>query len=403
MRLGIGRRPVLALALGVLMGLAGIAPGAGTAQEASPVVAPLQQNDLTLVASGLTNGRSFAWGPDGALYVATAGTGGDAASDADVPVVHVVGTLYGGKTASVVRIENGCPVIVAPNLASTRDESGITVGAAAVAFLDGQLYVLIAGGGEAHGNPDMPNGVYRIEADGSATLVADLGAFIRANPVEAHDPADYSPEGDPYAMQPDEASGALWVLEVNSGQLLRAGLDGTITRVADLSEGDPVPTALTLAPQGGVYVGFLTAVPFPDGASRVIHVTETGEVTEVWTGLTMVTAVAVGPDGDLYALSFSTGNGTEPPFFVPGSGKVVRQTGPDSSEEVVTGLMMPNYMAFGPEGGLYIGLPGIGATNGEGVILWTDPTGTAGPAPAAAPCASPMPGASPTAGATPVS
>jgi hypothetical protein len=265
------------------------------------------------------------------------------------------------------------------------------------------MYVLIAGGGEVHGNADTPNGVYRIEEDGSATLVADLSAFIRANPVEAHDASDYSPDGDPYAMQPDEASGALWVLEVNSGQLLRAGLDGAITRVVDLSQGDPVPTALTLAPQGGVYVGFLTAVPFTDGASRVIHVTEVGEVTEVWTGLTMVTAIAVGPDGALYALSFSTGNLTEAPFFVPGSGKVVRQTGPDSSEEVATGLMMPSYMAFGPEGGLYIGLPGIGATNGEGMILWMDPTGTAGPAPAAAPCTSPMPGASPVAEATPIS
>jgi glucose/arabinose dehydrogenase len=144
MRFGFGRRAIFALALGAMMGLAGagIAPGGGTAQEASPVAAPVQQDQLTLVASGLTNGRSFAWGPDGALYVAAAGVGGDNAGTIEAPVVHAVGTLYGGKTASVVRIENGCPVTVAPNLPSTRDEAGITVGAAAVAFLDGQMYVL---------------------------------------------------------------------------------------------------------------------------------------------------------------------------------------------------------------------------------------------------------------------
>jgi hypothetical protein len=385
------------------MGVTGIAPAGGTAQEASPVAEPVQQDQMSLAASGLTNGRSFTWGPDGALYVATAGVGGDNPGTVDAPVVHAVGTLYGGKTASVVRIVGGCPVVVAPNLPSTRDEGGVTVGAAAVAFLDGQLYVLIAGGGEVHGNPDTPNGVYRIEADGSATLVADLSAFIRANPTEFMEESDYSPDGDPYAMAADVDAGALWVLEANSGQLLRAELDGTITRIADFSQGDPVPTALALAPQGGVYVGFLTPVPFVDGTSKVVHVTETGEVTEVWTGLTMLTAVAVGPDGALYALSFSTGNKTELPYFVPGTGKVLRQTGPDSAEEIATNLMMPNFMAFGPDGGLYIGLPGIGATNGEGVILRMDATGDAGPGPEVAPCDSPMPGASPVAEATPMS
>jgi hypothetical protein len=234
-------------------------------------------------------------------------------------------------------------------------------------------------------------------------LVADLGAFIRANPVKAGVPGDYSPEGDPYALAPDANSNALWILESNSGQLLRAGLDGTITRVVDFSEGNPVPTALTRAPDGGVYVGFLTHVPFEDGASRVVHVSEGGEVTEVWTGLTMLTAVAVGPDGTLYGLSFSTGNSAEPPFLVPGTGKIVRQTGPDSHMDVAVGLNMPAYMAFGPDGHLYISLPGIGATGGEGVILRTSLV--PGETPAAAPPAcvvatpaidsSPVPDASP--------
>jgi hypothetical protein len=379
------RRMLVAFLVGALL-MTGVLPNAAVAQEATPVVdAPLHQNDLEIVAAGLTNGRSFEWADDGTLYIATAGVGGDNPGTVEAPVVQIVGTLWGGKTATVSRIEDGCPVVVAPDLASTRDEGGVTVGAAAVSFLNGELYVLIAGGGEVHGNPDMPNGVYRIEDDGSATLVADLSAFIRANPVEGKEPDDYSPDGDPYAMEPDAASDALWLLEANSGQLLRAELDGTITRVVDFSEGDPVPTALTLAPQGGVYVGFLTHVPFEDGTSRVVHVTEEGEVTEVWTGLTMLTAVAVGPEGDLYGLSFSTGNQPDPPFFVPGTGKVIRQTGPDSHEDVVTDLNMPNYMAFGPDGDLYIGLPGIGATSGEGVILRLDMTGDAPATPAAPP------------------
>ena len=354
------------------------------AQDASPVASPigsptaagaLTMDNMTVVAGGLLDPRGFAWNSFGRLYVAQAG--------------------IGGETASVARIDNGCPVIIAPNLASNRDDGGSSVGAAAVAFLGDQLYVLIAGGGETNRNPQMPNGVYRVNADQSVTLIADLSAFIRANPVSDSQPDDYSPEGNPYALAPDAANDALWILEANSGQLLRASLNGTITRVVDFSSGNPVPTALTVDPKGGVYVGFLTPLPFSDDSSQVVHVSETGDVTSVWLGLTMVTSLAVGPNGALYALEFSTGNTTEPPFVVPGSGKIVKQTGPSEKAEIAVGLNMPAFMAFGPDDNLYISLPGIDANDTNGVILMTNLT--PGSMPTAAPpvCSAAVPEASP--------
>jgi hypothetical protein len=56
----------------------------------------------------------------------------------------------------------------------------------------------------------------------------------------------------------------------------------------------------------------------------------------------------------------------------PGTGKIVRQTGPDSSEDVLLGLDFPIKMAFGPDGALYVGLPAFGATDGQGQILRVD-------------------------------
>ncbi|MFN8662270.1 MAG: ScyD/ScyE family protein [Thermomicrobiales bacterium] len=342
------------------------------AQEATPRVAPAASS-LTTVASGLITPRGFLWTADGTLYVAQAGSGGQALGTPTAP--PPVGPFLGGATASVVRIDNGCPVLVAGGLPSTSDQIGGILGVEDLAILGGQLYASIDGGGEAHGNASQPSGVYRILENGDAELVADLSAWVRANPV-AHIPPDFDPDAAGYSLVADEATGTLWVSNPNSGEILNVGLDGSVTRVADLSAGHLVPTMLAAAPQGGVYVGFLTAVPFPDGAAKVSHVAADGTVTDVWTGLTTVTDVAVGPDGALYAVELSTGNLEEPPFMVPGSGRIVRQTGPESGEDVATGLMFPITLNVGPDGELYVALPAMGAAGGSGVIARIDSQGT---------------------------
>jgi sugar lactone lactonase YvrE len=176
-------------------------------------------------------------------------------------------------------------------------------------------------------------------------------------------------------MVPASDGSALWIVEANGGQVVTVTPDGTVTRVADLSAGHPVPAGIALAPNGGVYIGYLTAFPFTDGTSRVDRVAPDGTVTTVWTGLSMVTDIAVAPDGTLYAAEMATGDpatADEPPFQ-PFTGRVVRQTGPDGLEEVATGLLLPVNLAFGQDGGLYVALPAAGANNGEGVIIRLDP------------------------------
>jgi hypothetical protein len=395
------RRRLLWLPFVLALALVGLAPLGARGQDATPVASP--SNTGTVVASGLTNPRGFVWGPDGALYVAMAGSGGGTPATEHAPTTDILGPFMGGTSGAIARIDNGCPVAVATGLPSTADAIGEVLGAEDVAFLGGQMYAAADGGGPVHGNPDLPSGIYRVEADGSVTVVADLSTWLRANPV-AVAPPDYDPDADGYRMVADEAAGALWVLEPNSGGVLKVTPDGTVTRVADLSNGHPVPSAIALAPGGGVYIGNLTAVPFPDGAAKVIKVTADGIVTDVWTGLTVVTGLAVAPDGTLYALEMSTGNLTEPPFLTFGTGKVVKMTGPNTSEEVATGLMLPIHLGIGPDGALYVSSPAIGANGGDGVIIRLNVPGmgTDNGIGMAAPC-TPVPGttASPPAG-TPV-
>jgi hypothetical protein len=362
------------------------------AQEASPVASPTG-GAPSAVASGLVNPRGFIWTDDGTLYVAQAGTGGTTLGTPEVP--PPLGPFHGGSSASIVRIDNGCPVLIAGDLPSVVFTTGEVLGAEDLAVLGGQLYASVDGGGESHGNPTQPSGVYRVLESGSTELVADLSAWARSNPVEML-PPDHDPDAAGFSLIADPTSNTFWVDDPNSGQILNVALDGTVTRVVDLSAQHRVPTGLAVAPQGGVYVGFLTPVPYPDGASSVIHVAPDGTVTEVWSGLTAVTGVAVGPDGTLYASEMSTGNLEEPPFAVPGSGRIVHQTGPDSSEEVATGLMFPIGLAFGADGGLYVSIPAFGADAGTGTISRIDLTGTAEAAAPSTAC-SPVDAATPAA------
>ena len=364
----------------VLLAFLGSAvPTVAIAQDATPATGAAE-----VVAAGLTNPRGFTWGEDGTLYVALAGNGGLAAAASDTAGPEVVaGTpdlvgeaadLLADDSGAVVRIEGGCPVAVADGLPSyIYVPLNWADGVIDVAVLAGRLYALVDGGGEAALHPDQPNGVYRIETDGTATLVADLSAWLRANPV-AEPVGEISPDGQPYAMVAGD--GLLWIAEANHEQILTVAPDGAITRVIDLSPAAVVdigvPTGIALAPEGGVYVGFLTEVPFLDGTAKVVRVTADGTVTDVWTGLTAVTDIALGPDGTLYATELSTGNTESEPFYRPNSGRVVRQTGPDGHETVATGLDYPVHLGFGPDGGLYVATPAIGSNAGEGTILRLD-------------------------------
>lgn len=350
------KQPIVHLALVVAI-LTAVAPVVSLAQE--------NEDAISLAASGLNNPRGFAWNADGELFVATAGAGGtdQMTSDTQEPVMA-------GGTAGVMVISDGCPVQVAHGLPSTRGMSGHEQGPGAVAFLDGVLYVLQDSAGPPQFVQDgYPNGVYAVEKDGSVRAVADITTWVNDNPV-AHLPYDKTDLSETFAML--AGKGELWVLESNSGQVLTVTPDGKITRVADLSENHPVPTGFALAPDGGVYVGFLTPAPYTDGTSRVVKVTASGEVSEVWTGLTMITALGVSPDGTLYAVEMSTGNTDEAPFTQPGSGRVVRQTGPSSYEEVVTGIDYPIAAAFGPDGGFYVGFPAFGGDDVTGGIIRID-------------------------------
>src|SRR5215213_3869759 len=334
-----------------------------------------QPAGVVLVASGLAFPRGVTWDDSGQMYVALAGDGpAPDASSGTTDVEHAFGLFYAGFNAAVVKIDKACGVPVATGLPSEQQRSGWHQGVSSLAFLDGTLYAAVDGAGSARGNPNNPSGVYMIGSNGGWAAVASLDAWMPAHPV-SDVPGDLDPNGEPYSLIVDGSS--LVLSESNSGQLLRVTSDGTITRIVDLSDPHRVPTGLAMDKDGNYYVGTLGVTPYPDGSAQVFKITPDGKIETVWTGLTMVTDLAIGPDGALYALEMSTGNTTEPPFYQRNTGKMVRQTGPTSAEDVVTGLDLPISMQFGPDGAFYISFPAIHAEGGAGGVARIDLTADA--------------------------
>ena len=355
------RRAAMRGGLGVAATL-GFGGWRAMAQEATPPAS----EPVTLVAHRLTNPRGFTWDSNGDLYVALAGSGGAGVLGPDAGG----GYATTGHSGIVARIEDGNPVTVSNDLPSTTVEGNRTLGPASVAFLGDALYVLEdANAMDFLRNSPDPDGVYRVNDDQSLTVIADTAAWISANPTKFK-PADYNPGGELFGML--TVGDELWVVESNNGQVLKVSLDGQIERIADLSENHPLPTGPALSPNGGIYVGFLTPAPYTDGSSRVVEVAADGKVTEVWTGLTIVTAVAVAPDGTLYAAEMATGNIDKPPYIAPETGRIVRRTGQGTLEEVATHINYPVALAFGPDGALYVAAAALGSIDPEGYILRID-------------------------------
>jgi hypothetical protein len=245
--------------------------------------------------------------------------------------------------------------------------------------------VLISGAGPTWLSPSSFSGVFRLNDDGTMTLVADITTWLPDNPP-AFVPPDYNTDGSLFDLE--AAGDDLLLSEAVGGQLLRVTPAGEISQVADLSEGHLVPTGIAVDDEGNAYVGFETTPPYVDGASKVVMVTPDGTVSDFWTGLTAVTDVAMGPDGTLYAAEMATGEADAEPFLIPDTGRVVRQTGPDSLEPVVTDLPYPVYLGFDADGRLVLDAPAFGPGAGVGlgwlaaVDLTAAPVSFAGFAPA---------------------
>jgi hypothetical protein len=329
--------------------------------------------NATVFFMGLNNPRGLTFGPDGYLYVAEGGMGGTTSTvglGLCDQVLSPVGPYTGGFTARISKIDadgNRTTVIDGrPSDQTSPMQGSLVSGVSDVQFIGNTLYALTAGAGCSHGLQDTTNGIFKVNADNTWTMVADLSAFQMSHPVAHPNPPDFEPDGTWYSMV--AVRGELYAVEPNHGELDVVSTDGTIRRIADISatEGHIVPTAV--AYHGNFYVGNLNTFPIVDGSSKILKITPSGQVKTVVTGLTTVLGVAFDNRNRMYILENTTGGGNL--FPTPNTGKVLRVTA-SGLEEIATGLSLPTAMTFGPDGALYVSNVGFGppSTMGMGEIV----------------------------------
>jgi len=328
------------------------------------------QGAVSVFATGFNNPRGLKFGPDGNLYVAEGGIGGkNSSAGLCDQVVFPIGPYTGSPTGGRISKVNaaGVRTTVTDNLPSSQNNEiigGDVLGVADVAFIGNTLYALLAGGGCSHGVPSIPNGIVKVSPNGSWTLIADLSAWQQTHPVAHPEPDDFEPDGTWYSMI--ELRGDLYALEPNHGELVKVTIDGSISRVIDISasQGHIVPTALSN--HGNFYMGNLDTFPIPAAGSKIFKITPSGEIKVTATGFSTVLGLVFDNRDRMYVLEMTVGA----PFPTPGLGRILQIDPSGKVTIIATGLSLPTGMTMGPDGNLYVSNWGLSPKGiGGGQVL----------------------------------
>jgi len=323
-------------------------------------------------ATGLNNPRGLKFGPDGNLYVAEGGLGGTNSTvgqcaQVSAPVGPVLGSATGGRISKINSA--GVRTTVTDQLPSSAIQpaaGGFVSGVADVEFIGNNLYAVLAGAGCSHGVPSVPNGVVKINNNGTWSMLANLSAYTMTHETAHPEPhGGAEPDGTPYSMI--NVNNNLYVIEPNHGDYIKVTPGGNVSRFVDISATlNHIVPASQVFYNGNFYVGNLDTFPAPHGGASIFKITPAGQISTFATGFNMILGVAFDQLGGLYVLENTTNN----PFPTPNTGDIIRVDPSGERQVIVSELNLPTAITFGPDGKLYVSNVGYGPDAiGGGQIL----------------------------------
>lgn len=302
-------------------------PTRAVAQDAPPLPGELVLGDLN-------SPRGLAVDADGNLLVAVAGNGGDFSMTMQGPEGEAVMKVGpSGQVLSIAADGTSTPIITGiPSYASEQETIGVY---RAIPHGD-SLWLVVSASGPGQYWADSV-----VELDGASKMVKRV---ISMFPYEAAN----NPDGNEIDSNVSDIAwgvdGTLYITDAGANTLYSWTEAAGLAVVQSWPE-NSVPTAVEVAENGDLYIGFLGEGLAP-GAAKIEHWAN-GELVETFSGLNAVSDILL--DGEtLYAVELVIFGEQG-----PGPGRVVTVTA-DGATPIAEGLMAPFAIAKGADGALYV-------------------------------------------------
>ena len=296
--------------------------------------------DAALV-DGLNAPRGIFYDAEGNLWIVEAGQGGSLMGEGAFGPVEV-----GGSGALRMLSPDGDLTAVLQNLPS-QGPAGQARGAQAVMVTEDTIWLLI---GEAP--HDLPLSHSLVAVDRASLRITNL---VDLYSIEA----ELNPDGDIVSSNPVDFvrtdDGRFYISNAGCNCILTWAEGSEVEVFTSWGMDDnPVPTGMALAPDGSLYIAFLSAWPHDEGSSRIEQWSTDGTLMNTFGDLTALADVFVAPDGSVYATSLGV-------FGDLGfqDGKVLRVSA-DGAEVLLDGLTMPWGLALAPDGSLVVSVDSTG-------------------------------------------